>query len=308
MKISILKKLKGYWIVLSNFGFKLFISRFSARKNHKKYNNNMEKYLYKKFKNIFNDSNYMENEEGNVNKTIWMFWWQGIENVPDIVRKCIDSIYRNAEDFEVILLSKENYLKYIQLPEHIIEKQKKGIITLTHLSDIIRVNLLKNYGGVWIDTTIFLLEELPNEWMQYEIFTRKTCNPKWPDSAAAGRWTGFFLIAKSNSIFMECLCRFFDEYWKEKNVLIDYFLIDLIIEIAYEKMPKIKALLDNIPCNNKNVGELMDNLNIKYDEDLWQELKNDTIIHKLSYKKKLSEIDDMGNETFYGKIMNDGLK
>lgn len=48
---------------------------------------------------------------------IWVFWYQGIENAPIIVKKCFDSLKRNFADKKVIYLSKDNYMEYIELPD-----------------------------------------------------------------------------------------------------------------------------------------------------------------------------------------------
>lgn len=39
---------------------------------------------------------------------IWMCWWQGEENAPEIVRACIDSVRRNAGGHEVVVITDEN--------------------------------------------------------------------------------------------------------------------------------------------------------------------------------------------------------
>ncbi|MBQ7073583.1 hypothetical protein IJM86_00620 [bacterium] len=45
----------------------------------------------------------------------------------------------------MILLTRDNYENYIKLPEFILQKVKKKEISITHLSDIIRMALLKEY-------------------------------------------------------------------------------------------------------------------------------------------------------------------
>lgn len=47
---------------------------------------------------------------------IWMCWWQGEENAPEIVRACIDSVRRNASGHEVVVITDENLSDYAIFP------------------------------------------------------------------------------------------------------------------------------------------------------------------------------------------------
>ena len=71
------------------------------------------------------------------NEPIWVLWYQGIEKAPDIVRCCVESIKEYSNGHQVIVLSEDNLHEYIELPDFIMEKFKKGYITRTHLSDLI---------------------------------------------------------------------------------------------------------------------------------------------------------------------------
>ena len=86
---------------------------------------------------------------------IWMCWWQGEENAPEIVRACIDSVRRNAGGHEVVVITDENLSDYVDIPEWVLEKVRAGIMSRTHLSDLLRFALLAEYGGMWLDATFF---------------------------------------------------------------------------------------------------------------------------------------------------------
>ena len=60
--------------------------------------------------------------------------------------------------------------QYYQLPEYIIDKHKKGYISNTELADILRVSLLSDFGGIWIDATIFIPNHLPDDVLKYNFF------------------------------------------------------------------------------------------------------------------------------------------
>ena len=87
---------------------------------------------------------------------IWVCWWQGRDSMPDIVKACYNSILMHAGNHPVILITGDNYHEYVTLPDCILQKWKAGNITLTHLSDILRMLLLKAHGGIWMDSTVLL--------------------------------------------------------------------------------------------------------------------------------------------------------
>lgn len=103
--------------------------------------------LIQKYKDI-PDATMPKSESSN----IWTLWWQGLEQAPEIVKVCLKSQRENmvSKGFQYTVITKDNWKQFIDLPKHIIEKMENGKITLTHFSDIIRAELLKQYGGIWM--------------------------------------------------------------------------------------------------------------------------------------------------------------
>lgn len=93
---------------------------------------------------------------------IWVCWWQGLDNAPEIVKTCVESIKRNSGKYEVLIITDENYKQYVKFPDWLEEKRKHGIISKTIYSDLLRLNLLSTYGGIWIDSTFFVREKVLN--------------------------------------------------------------------------------------------------------------------------------------------------
>lgn len=84
--------------------------------------------------------------ESKIPKFIWTFW---DSDPPNVVLGCIKTWIDNNPDHNVIILSKKNYTKYI---DPITNLEKLNIIQ--HVSDVIRLNILSKYGGIWIDASI----------------------------------------------------------------------------------------------------------------------------------------------------------
>ncbi len=195
-------------------------------------------------KELDSQSRCLQKNEG----PIWFCWLQGESEMPKYVKFCYESIKRNGTR-EVNLITISNYTKYIQLPDYIIEKVDKGLFSYTFFADILRVNLLYKYGGLWSDSRILLTQPINQNYFDYEFFTIKN-HPKSNQFVSNYRWTVGFMACTPKSPIFGVLKNFFAEYVKREDFLVDYFLMDYIIAIAYECNTEIKQLIDKIPCTN----------------------------------------------------------
>ncbi len=231
------------------------------------------------------------------NENIWIFWWQGLENAPLLVKKCVESVKKNAGGHKVILLTSENWEEYAHIPDYITKKLSEKKITLTHFSDILRMCLLSEYGGLWLDATIFVSHPIPEEY-----FTRSYFTIHYPNSTsriAKGKWTGFCQAAKPNQIIHIYCKDVFFSYWKKYDNLIDYFLIDYIMRYGYEHLPQFKALVDDIPENNTGIKKLDAYFNNEYSQEKLKEILSSSIFFKLNWKRKYSLQTKNKKQTVY---------
>lgn len=233
---------------------------------------------------------------------VWVCWWQGVEQAPIIVQECIRSQkkYLDEEIYDYIIITNENLMSYLSIPDYILQKVSDGKITLTHFSDIIRSALLFEYGGVWLDATLYMTDQIPSETISLNLFSnRKKAFDK--SLVSQGRWSAYFWICKKNHELFQFLRDFFYIYWENNNTLIDYFLIDYAVAWAYENIDRIRTDIDAIPYNNPEIFKLFRLLKTTYSETEYMELCKDNYIHKLSYK------DDFGAKncnahTYYSEL------
>lgn len=241
------------------------------------------------------------NDKNNSNK-IWILWWQGEENMPELVKICLENMKKKLYDSEVIVLSKNNINNYIQIPEFILKKFNNGIIGFAHFSDILRIALLKEYGGIWIDSTIYISKELSQKQISKIKTIKFKCKEK--TSIPKGQWCCFFL-GKLNTKLYHYMYDFYLKYWSKEDIIIDYFLMDFIVKIAYQNFPEVKKDIDNNEYNNEQIHKLASLLNNKFNQDEYETLLENNFIHKLSYKIKLQE--KINNQpTYWGIIKNGG--
>lgn len=232
-------------------------------------------------------------------KIVWTLWWQGEDKAPDIVKACINSMRTNIPYAKIVVLNQFNIQEYIKIPEYIIDKFKKGAITITHLSDIIRMHLLYTYGGLWLDSTVYVNKMVPEEIFSLDFFTIKSYDPK-NKMFSKNRWCGFLLGAQSNSQFFKLQCELLDLYWKNEDIMIDYLLIDYFIGLVLEKDHLSKENYNKCP---KFTGDIL-----KMQKELFTDKKLGSFptFNKLTWKN--ININSTNN-TVYGKILKtQGIK
>ena len=277
------------------------LSEKKKKKIYQKRHEVVYDYLEAKYRYVFAD---VEGASAGVfveNAPIWLFWWQGEESMPELVSNCKKSIIHNCGTHPVILVTKDNYKQYVNLPRYILEKISDQTISLTHFSDILRVNLIAEHGGYWLDATIFCTSLIKEEIFRAPIYTGR--NPgKDFYNISQWRWTGYAISGwKGNALF--CYVRdLFNEYWKHEQFLVDYYLIDYMICLTYNYVWPVKKMIDNIEKNNINQTLLQNELNELYTYEKFDSiLNNETWLYKLTWKQKYKLHTVDGKETIYSK-------
>ena len=229
---------------------------------------------------------------------VWVCWMQGMEQAPALVKRCYRSLLENLPDKEIVLLTEENLSKYVQIPDFIMEKLHKGIITRTHFSDILRVELLIQNGGTWIDATVLCTGNVPIYMMEDEFFIFQKVKPGSDGSAI--NMSSWFMSAWSNQKFLLATRELLYAYWKKNDRMIDYFLLHLFMMIVkdyYLKEWQQKVI--PYPNSLPHVIQLM--LFESFDQRRWDAALASTPFHKLTYKVKDEDTKKEG--TVYKYIM-----
>ncbi len=308
-----MKKISEIKSYINEFGFHIFSSKVIRKVFYKsnsklawKINDYNEKIIEKFLKKEFAKSNYKITNELNFfndkvpKNPIWIMWWQGIENAPEIVKCCINSVKKNKNNHEVIIITENNFKEYLNLPNFIYKKFQKGYISKTHLSDLIRLNLLYLYGGLWLDATVFVSQKIPEYIFNKEFYSInfgiKTKDP------SHGRWTTFCMgCSKKNRMIKEVLINHY-KFWNKHNIIVDYIMFDYMINIAIQSNELYLNYITTISKNNVSVFKLFKILNCPNNKIYTNKLDKNTFFYKLSYKHELfKEINS--ETTIYGKIV-----
>lgn len=270
----------------------------------------MMRYYEKTFGEFINTYNYeyqgVQLSESEYADCIWICWWQGIEQAPELVKVCIESIKRNAGNHRVIILTEDNYKEYVDIPDWVQMKKNKGIISNTHYSDILRLSLLAQHGGMWIDSTFFCTSPEIQKYFELPLWSIKR-----PDyfhaSIAAGYFANYsFACNSENRWIFNIILDFLLEYWKKNDTLTDYLFLDYLIVLVQKHNAKIAEMFMHIEPNNPECDELYKIMSEKFDEKKWNTLKKNTSLFKLSWKYQYPREKD-GSLTFYGMLVENGL-
>lgn len=203
--------------------------RLKLKKTQEILSNVIEKYKSKSIINLTADQ-----------KRIFMFWDNPCLNeAPFVVQQCIERIKYLYPDYNVVILNKENLSSYLDLNARILSLRKEGKISIQTFSDIVRVNLLKKYGGFWIDSTVYfpkrieLFDYLENNSF-FSLNYKKENNQKiQPSLSKDMTWCSFLIGSRKNSSIAKFLVDAFNEFYDNHDFVIDYFMIDYLIYIAY---------------------------------------------------------------------------
>jgi len=103
----------------------------------------------------------MERSIHGVPKRIWFLWFQGLDAAPIVVRHCYQSWKVHHPQWEITLLTQENFSAFVRLE---MPAPKLAALSKNHLSNLIRMKLLLAHGGVWVDATTFCMRP-PEAWL-----------------------------------------------------------------------------------------------------------------------------------------------
>lgn len=218
----------------------------------------------------------------NVPKHIWICWLQGIDSAPATVQLCFDSVQRFANDFEITLLNAENMLNYVTLPEDILEKYRMGRIPFAQFSDILRVSLLAQHGGIWMDATVLMTGSMPEYVTSSNLFMFRG---SWlqPGQTVASNW---FLASAPQHPIMCNMQNLLIAYWQNETYLRDYYIFHILLKILVEQHEQSRNLFQSMTYQqNVDVHTLMFRAASEpYSEQLKKDIQLHSTIHKLSYK------------------------
>lgn len=225
-------------------------------------------------------------------RVIWQYWGQGYENVPEVVRICLESVEKYKGDCLLVRLTDETISEYIDLPDFVI--RKRGIFSRAFFSDLLRCVLLSTYGGVWLDATVLLTGALPEKYFGMDFFMfqrdKNEANPSYWENAFAyyyGWYEGFkvnvlssVFFGQRDAVVVKELSYLLLAFWEKEYKLPDYFFFQILFNRLIKKHPEW-----NCPIESDCVPHyVMQILTDDFSYLSFKEAITLVNIHKMTYK------------------------
>ncbi|MGV0033851.1 MAG: capsular polysaccharide synthesis protein [Candidatus Azotimanducaceae bacterium WSBS_2022_MAG_OTU7] len=148
-------------------------------------------------------------------KIIYILWLQGRENAPELVRINFERWQRLNPDYQVVILDEESSRPY--LADFPIDAYK---LTPQSFSDVLRVRLLAETGGVWADASVYpmtpLSKFLEPRMAKSTFFAYGRNNPIQPVDS-------WFLAAHKDCFFIKKWDDMIKRYWFMEREAIDEY-------------------------------------------------------------------------------------
>jgi len=224
-------------------------------------------------------------EEGK--RRIWTCWLQGMEQAPEMVKCCVESMKRNFPEREVVVITRENMAQWVTMPQYIMERYRKGRMPEAMMSDLLRLELLHQYGGTWMDATVFCSgwsdereRERTLRAMDAEVLFFQYTAGKEGRFAGIANW---FISAQQGNAVIARLRAMLWAYWRDYDCVVDYYMMHRFFDMIVKRQPEVLMGMPRgyaRPCL-----ELGTRLAMDYDESWWREHAARVCFHKLSHRK-----------------------
>ncbi len=225
---------------------------------------------------------------------IFFMWFQGENNLPVVIQKCLESIRKNIPDRKVIIITRENITQYSDIPDYILQLVDEGSITKTFFSDIARAALLYKNGGTWVDAAIYLTKQIPDSYFDKQyycpagIISEHKKDFRYLFNGTKGWNVSFQGTDQKEFPLYDFLFHFYCKYFSEYPTHVDYFMNDYMMSLFCKHNKQFWDILNNQQENNIREFDLalmMNKTLNKSNKEKLEKLLNNTFIHKLTYRK-----------------------
>ena len=181
-----------------------------------------------------------------MDKKIYLLWLQGWDKAPWLQKKVLESWQINNPLWSIELLDFKNLKNYVDDIDYIYDFSKK--ISPQAKSDIIRLSILKNHGGIWADSTLLCMQPLDHWafqavektgiWMYHGhgAFLNSDLGP-----------ASWFILSEKNGYLVSRWKESCDDYWKKNNYAFEYFWMDELFKKLLDQDQKFKSKWLNTP-------------------------------------------------------------
>lgn len=236
---------------------------------------------------------------------IFVCWIQGKEKMPEPIKHCVSSIIKYAGGFRVHIITMENYRQFVSIPTGIIGKVERGEISLTHFSDILRCNLLSDYGGIWIDAALLLTGKIQVPQLPFFTLKQKAAAKGNNSFVSNYQWIVGYMGGVKGNVLFSFMKDFLNTYAEREPMFIDYFLLDYVVALAYKTIPAVRKMINDVPYSNEDFYYICSHLFEPVNKCELESVLKRTRVFKLGYKDFPHKID---KDTLYAYLLEATLE
>lgn len=265
----------------------------------------------KYIKNKISQYQSSQNSDSTSENVVWQYWAQEIESSPEIIKICLESVnsYFSKHGYKVIQLNDKNIHEYLDINPLYFKKAsaKRNGFSIAALSDLIRLGLLYNYGGIWCDATVFisgnpyyLIENnrvlfernnqvKPKERLKYAIDSEYF---RWGKDVRVN-WLSSIIKTPKHDILMHLLWDILNEYWNNEDIYEHYFLC----HILFDEIKNREGILNYsyLSVSDTKPHALQFAIAKNKQVSIAKKIMKEIPIHKLTYKFPLQKSGQENN-------------
>jgi hypothetical protein len=143
-------------------------------------------------------------------RTVWMLWLQGVENAPYLVQRCHESWVEQNPGWRVLMLDEST------LPSYLSIDYSSGNLSRqlpNHRANVVRLELLARFGGVWADGTCFCVQPL-DDWLPAKMSAGFFAFERPGADRLLSNW---FLAARPGNLLVTRLLGQLLPYWADRT-------------------------------------------------------------------------------------------
>jgi hypothetical protein len=226
---------------------------------------------------------------------VFIYWGQGVDEAPPLVRKCISNAKKVIPKKSLVLLDDANLQDWLDVPAVIIEAKTKSYAAY---SDYIRFALLSKYGGVWMDATCFVTAD---PLTKYEELVSGSGFFAF-DKRQQGVISSWFLASRKNDYIAEFNRLSQILYWSVFDDVTTYFFAHQIFRSLYRMDNEFADRWDRRFRYAGNPRTLHRSLTVDVSDSDFRERLSSSFVHKLTYK---IESKSLGPSSGYRRFMDE---
>lgn len=177
------------------------------------------------------------NKKNSIPKIFWIFW--NTNDLPYFVNICCKEVVRLHPEYEVRLLNFDGVKKY--LPD--LDFSYLSKLNIQNFSDLIRLKLLKKYGGIWMDASILFLQRIESI-ENYLVYKQNgfsnffVYNPYYTTNIEFPIIENWIIGVEANNLFISEWCEEFEKCINSPRP-----------NLFYKECENYQSLVQNIPEN-----------------------------------------------------------